>query len=58
MSHPDKNASFVFVGSLGSRMFTPVAHKIGTLHAQECILTSLYLDLSVTHVQAAIPGTC
>jgi len=56
MSHPDKNASFVFVGSFGSQMFPPVAQKIAALHAQDCIRTSLYLDLSITHIQTALPG--
>ncbi len=56
MSHPDKNASFVFVGSFGSRLFPHVNQKIIDLRAQDCILSSLYLDLSITHVQTAIPG--
>jgi len=56
MSNPEKNATFAFFGSPGSRMFPPVAQKIATLRATDCILSSLYLDLSITHVQTALPG--
>ncbi len=56
MSHPDKNAAIVFVGSFGTKMFTPVSQKIATLRAAESILTSGYLDLSITHVHTALPG--
>src|SRR5437660_3311489 len=36
-------------------MLSTVTQKIATLRATESILTSVYLDLSITHVQSAIP---
>jgi hypothetical protein len=56
MSHPDKNAAIVFVGSFGTKLFTPLSQKIATLRGAESILTSGYLDLSITHVHTALPG--
>ena len=56
MSNPDKNATIVFVGSFGTKMFTPVTQKIATLRATESIASSAYLDLAITHVQTMMPG--
>src|SRR6266566_149209 len=56
MSNPDKNVTFVLVGSFATKMFTPVTQKIATLRATESIASSAYLDLAITHVQTMMPS--
>ena len=54
--NPDKNACLAFVGDFGTKMFTPASQAIERLRATESILSSLYLDLNITHIHTAIPG--